>query len=195
MTAHDNLSKIFEKYRYDKSIETKSKTWFQQQTLLLNKKRINERKLFSQQKLSSRLMPGKLYMFYYDPLLKDSLPYYDKFPLVFPFKVMKEGFLGLNMHYLAYFDRVQLMSRLIQLSNADTLDASTRLKYSWEFIKGVAKFKTAAPCVKHYKINHVQSPFIEIPSIDWHTAMMLPVERFVGANKANVWANSWQQTT
>lgn len=190
-----DLATVFEKYKYDRTIETKSKTWFQQQTLLLAKKRINEKKLFSEQQMASKVVPGKLYLFYYDPKWKAKLPFYDKFPLVFPFKAMKDGFLGLNMHYLPYYHRVQLLSRLMQISGNKTLDANTKLKYSWSLIDGVSKFKTAEPCVKHYLLGHVQSLFIEIASTDWHTAMMLPVERFVGTNKANVWVNSWQQIT
>ena len=32
--------------------------------------------------LKGKLMVGNMYMFRYDPKLKESLPYYDKFPLV-----------------------------------------------------------------------------------------------------------------
>lgn len=191
--AKDDLSSIFERYRQDRSIETKSKTWFTQQTQLLGRKRVNEKKLFSEQQNVSKIIPGKLYLFYYDPKFKATLPFYDRFPLVFPFKAMKDGFLGLNMHYLPYYHRVQLMSRLMQFASSHTLDANTKLKYSWSLIDGVSKFKTAEPCIKHYLLNHVQSKFIEVPATDWHTAMMLPVERFVGSNKTNVWVDSWQK--
>lgn len=191
--AKSQLETLFQKYKYDRTVETKSKTWFQQQTLLLGKKRINEKKLFSEQQTTSKIMPGKLYLFYYDPKWKSTLPFYDRFPLVFPFRAMPDGFLGLNMHYLPYFHRVQLMSRLMQFATNKNLDENTKLKYSWDLINGVAKFKTAEACIKHYLKDHVESLFIEIPATDWHTAMMLPVERFVGSNKSNVWVNSWQQ--
>ena len=57
-------------------------------------------------------------------------------------------------------------------------------------IGGVAKFSKASFCIKSYLGDHVRSPFVEIPGQDWHTAMMLPVERFVGANKSAVWEES-----
>lgn len=191
--AKQDLMTIFEKNRYDRNIVNKSKEWYFQRTWLLARKRVNRDKLFSQEKLTSRIEPGKLYMFYYDPKWKDKLPYYDTFPLVFPFTALDNGFLGLNMHYLPYYDRVQLLSRLMTISGNRKLDANTKLKYSWGLISGVSKFKTAAPCVKHYLLDHVQSQFIEIPSTDWHTAMMLPVEKFVKSSKVNVWADSWQK--
>ena len=43
---------------------------------------------------------GGLYFFYYDPKTKDSLPYYDTFPLVLALERYNDGFLGLNLHYL-----------------------------------------------------------------------------------------------
>lgn len=185
-----DLQTIFDQYRYDQSIQKKSKTWFQQQATLLARKRINEKQLFSQNRAVSKVMPGKLYMFYYDPKHKDTLPYYDTFPLVFPFRAMPDGFLGLNMHYLPYFHRVQLMTRLLDFANNKTLDENTRLRYSWSLLNGAARFQTASACVKHYLKDHVASTFLEIPGDDWHTAMMLPVERFVGANKVTVWGDS-----
>ena len=185
-----NLQQIFDKYKYDSSIATKSRNWFQQQTTLLAAKRLNEKKLFTEQRVVSKIQPGKLYMFYYDPKYKDSLPYYDRFPLVFPYKAMPEGFMGLNMHYLPYFHRVQLMTRLMQFASNTKLDETTKMRYSWEVIGGLSRFRDAEPCVKHYLRDHVQSMFIEIPGQDWHTAMMLPVERFVGANKNSVWGDS-----
>lgn len=186
----DTLETIFEKNRYDKTIERKSRAWFQQQQLLLSRSKINEKKLFSENNATSKVAPGKLYMFYYDPKHKDTLPYYDRFPLVFPYSATKEGFMGLNMHYLPYFQRIQLMTRLMAFATNRSMDENTKLRYSWELIGGVARFKAAEACIKHYLKDHVRSMFIEIPGQDWHTAMMLPVERFVGANKNIVWGDS-----
>lgn len=186
----NNLESIFNKYRYDPNIVKKSQAWFNQQAVLIGNKRLNERKLFNEQKTVSRIIPGKLYMFYYDPKGKEDLPYYDVFPLVFPYKSMKDGFMGLNMHYLPLFYRVQLMTRLMQFATNKSMNEDTRLKYSWSLIGGVSRFKDAEPCVKHYLGSHVRSQFIEVPAQDWHTAMMLPVERFVGKNKNTVWKES-----
>lgn len=187
MMKNDSLETIFEKYKYDASISQKSKTWFQQQALLLSRKRIDPKAIFREQHLTSKIVPGKLYMFYYDPKHKATLPHYDRFPLVFPYSATKEGFMGLNMHYLPYYHRVQLMSRLMQFASNKTLDANTKLRYSWSLIAGMAKFKLAESCIKHYLVDHVDSMFVEVPSTDWHTAMMLPLEKFVGSNKSTIW--------
>jgi len=187
----NTLQTIFDKYKQDSSIVHKSQSWFLKQTAMLQGAVINKNRLFREGKIVNRIIPGRLYMFYYDPKHKDELPHYDRFPLVFPYKFTpQDGMMGLNMHYLPYFQRVQLMDRLMQFSSNKNFDENTRIRYSWDLISGVAKFKFAQSCIKHYLKDHIESQFIEIPPSDWHTAMMLPVETFVGANKKQVWKES-----
>ena len=194
MATKSQLQDIFDKYRYDPSIVKKSKTWFEQQALLLSKKRITPQMVLNNDpanvKSPNGIMPGKLYMFFYDPKLKAELPYYDKFPLVFPFRRMEDGFIGLNMHYLPHRLRIILMDRLMMFASNDKMDATTKLRYSWALIDGVAKFNLAKPCVKRYLTNHLKSQLVNVPADDWTTAMMLPVERFTKASKEYVWSES-----
>ena len=133
---------------------------------------------------------GMMYCFFYDPKTKATLPYYDKFPLVFPFSRTEDGFIGLNMHYLPHKLRFVLLDRLLMFKNNEKFDESTKLKYSWAAIDGMSKFALAKPCVKRYLSSHMKSPLHNINSDDWATAMMLPVERFVGASQAAIWADS-----
>lgn len=187
----NDLKTIFDKYKQDASIVHKSQSWFMKQTAALQGAVINKNRLFREGKIVSRIIPGRLYMFYYDPKYKDELPHYDRFPLVFPYKFTpQDGMMGLNMHYLPYFQRVQLMDRLMTFASNKNFDENTRIKYSWNLIAGVSKFKFAQSCIKHYLKEHIESRFIEVPPSDWHTAMMLPVETFVGANKKQVWKES-----
>jgi hypothetical protein len=187
-----DLKDIFEKYHYDKDIAKKSQTWFNQQITLLGKKRITPNQVLrSNHTLTqNNIIPGKMYMFFYDPKLKATLPYYDRFPLVFPFSMTEDGFIGLNMHYLPHKLRFLLLDRLSAFTNNEKYDESTRIKYSWALIDGMSKFAIAKPCVKRYLANHLKSPLHTVSADDWATAMMLPVERFVGASTAQVWADS-----
>jgi hypothetical protein len=187
-----DLKDIFEKYRYDRDIAQKSQAWFNQQVLLLAKKRITPNQVIRSQavKTQNNIVPGKLYMFFYDPKTKATLPYYDRFPLVFPFSFHEDGFTGLNLHYLPHKLRFALIDRLLMFKNNDKFDETTRIKYSWATIDGMSKFAMAKPCVKRYLSNHLRSPLHTVSANDWSTAMMLPVERFVGASTAEVWADS-----
>ena len=69
---------------------------------------------------------GRMFSFFYEPKGKDTLTYYDKFPLVIPIQEAPGGFYGLNLHYLSYRMRMFFLSRLTMLlvnpyGKADTL--------------------------------------------------------------------------
>jgi hypothetical protein len=187
------LQEIFDSNRYDLSEAAKrSRSWYNQQVLLLSKQGITPQKMMKADAgtMSASVMPGRLYMFFYDPKMKKELPYYDRFPLVFPFSKVEGGFLGLNMHYLPYPLRVQLLHRLMVFANNTRMDQTTRLKYSWQMIDGISRYAAAQPCVKHYLMDHVRSPFKQVVSKDWATAMLMPVERFEKSSKEKVWIDT-----
>lgn len=187
------FEKTFQDNQYNlKQAVAKSQAWFTQQARLLGRQQVAPARLISTspELNQAKITPGHLYLFHYDAKHQDTLPYWDMYPLVFPFRRLADGFIGLNMHYLPYQLRVRLLDRLTQFQSNKTLTETTRLKYSWEMISNVSRFKLAAPCVHRYLSNHVQSPFKRIDATDWTTAMMLPVERFVGAQKQAVWTNS-----
>lgn len=189
----EQLTDIFKKNQYDlKQASLKSKSWFQQQTLLLTKQKITPAKIIKSDasKLKTTVVPGSLYMFLYDAKHKETLEYWDRFPLVFPYEQTPDGFMGLNMHYLPYQPRIILLQRLMNFATNKQMNETTRIKYSWGLIKGVSKFKWAEPCLKHYLKEHLRSSLRKVEPIDWATAMLLPVEQFVGTTKQNVWRNS-----
>jgi hypothetical protein len=192
-TKPPNLLDIFEKNKYNlEDTSKKSRAWFSQQVLLLRGQRITPEKVMRSdvKQLKQQLQPGFLYMFAYDPKYKDTLPYYDRFPLVFPYAKFSGGFMGLNMHYLPYPMRITLLDRLMVFANNTKMDEITRLKYSWQLIDGASRYAMAKPCIKQYLTNHVISPFRKIESKDWATAMMLPVEQFTNATREQVWTDS-----
>ena len=142
------------------------------------------------ERLTSRVMIGRMYHFFYDPKHKKTLPYYDRFPLIFPFKRVRGGFLGINLHYLPLRLRAKLMDELYTLSRDNRYDENTRLRISYKILNGAAKYKYFKPCVKHYLTPHVKSRFLEVYAAEWDIALFLPTERFVGANKRAVHADS-----
>ena len=99
-------------------IAKKSQSWFTQQVMLLNKKRITPNQVLRNQhvKTQNNMVPGKMYMFFYDPKTKDKLKYYDRFPLVIPFRVIRGGFLGLNLHYLPIKYRIAFLDKLLDMA-------------------------------------------------------------------------------
>ena len=93
---------------------------------------------------------GNMYAFFYDPKTKAKLPYYDRFPLIFPIKKLPDGFLGINMHYLPYQLRARLMDALYSITNNKKYDESTKLRISYDILNSASKFKFFKPTVKSF---------------------------------------------
>lgn len=200
-TTNKTMTDIFEQYKYDRTTLKNSETWYEQQILLLKNQvsskvssssRITPNKLMvnDPDSLKNRITPGSLYMFFYDPKHKATLPYYDTFPLVFPYRAIPGGFMGLNMHYLPYQLRSRLLDGLLKFTNNTRMDKTTKLKFNWDLITSVAALAPAKACIKHYLSTHVMTQFKKIEIDHWPTAMMLPVERFVKARRERVWSDS-----
>lgn len=138
---------------------------------------------------SDRIVPGYMYLYIYDPKHKDTLPYYDSFPLTIPFQEVDGGFLGLNLHYLPYHYRAALLDKLLLTANLK-LTETNKIKFNWDLVRGFSQFAYAKPCVKHYLYSHVQTPFKKINSYDWSSVVLLPTEQFAKATPQQVWADS-----
>ena len=140
--------------------------------------------------LTTKSVLGKMYFYSYDPKWKDILPYYDTFPLVFPIEKYKDGFLGLNFHYLAPKDRAVLMDQLKGFANNKKYDETTRLLLTYNMLKGFSKIKRAKPTVHRYLTSKLKSRFVLVNADEWEVALFLPVERFRKASKKKVWSQS-----
>ena len=172
-----------------------ARDWFRDTAQSVTR-RINEQSLVSkapQDRLKSRILPGRLYMFSYDPKHKQELPYYDKFPVIFPIQPAKDGFLGINFHYLPHVYRARLMDALYTTASDQRMDDNTRLRISYSVLQAAAKFRYFKPCIKHYLNSHVKSRFLFVPPTEWELALFLPLERFIKANKQTVYSDVRRQ--
>lgn len=141
-------------------------------------------------RLRNSTIIGKMYFYFYDPKTKDSLPYYDRFPLVLPIEHYNDGFLGLNLHYIHPKQRIILLDKLSEYANNKNFDSTTRLRLSYAALAASSKAFEAQPCIKRYLFSHVQSRFMEIDANEWDIAALLPMESFAGATTSKVYADS-----
>lgn len=182
------MATVFDKINQSAAGQQKSAQWYQSQVKKLGA--INANQLMKEGVLTNQIFPGFMYMFFYDPKLKDSLPYFDRFPLVLPFRKVSDGFYGINLHYLPYMMRFKLLGYLSEYINDQSIDENTKLRMNWRMLTSSSKLGPVKACVKHYLVDHVQSRFLKIPYEDWVTASQLPVEKFVGSTKDRVWKDS-----
>ena len=169
-----------------------ARNWYRQTAS--DYKKVQENQLFGKKSDKERMMSqplvGGMYMMEYVAKTRAKLPYYDRLPLIFPYKKVKGGFFALNMHYLPLEFRAKLMDALYDTANNTRYDETTRLRISYKILDKAAKYREFRPCVKRYLTSQVSSRFLYVYPAEWDIALFLPTERFVGAAKTTVFADS-----
>jgi hypothetical protein len=164
-----------------------SKNWFYRKIRTLTN--ISPSKILTDDSVVVRSRPliGRMFMFLYDPKHKETLPYYDKFPLILMVGPAKGGFYGLNLHYLPARQRAVFFDRLMEHMSNNKLDETTRFRLSYEMLNSTAKLRAYAPCFKHYLYKHVVSKTVEILPKEWEIALFLPTDSFIGQKNISIW--------
>jgi hypothetical protein len=163
----------------------KSANWYRSNVASIAD-RVTARKLMNQGKLIGRPSAGRLNMFFYDPKLKKTLPYYDTFPLVLPLEPIKGGFMGMNFHYLPPLLRFRLLQRMQRFADGG-LNEKTKIDATYDDVKGIGLVK---PTIKKYLYGHVRSQFLRIDFDEAALAVYLPVQQFKKAGTSRVYADS-----
>jgi hypothetical protein len=172
-----------------KSLTRGSRNWLTDNVNKVSRAPSKKLVLESGQTIADALI-GNMFMYYYDAKHKDTLPYWDKFPLIFVIEIYPDGWLGLNLHYLPITLRTKLFDKLLQFANDKSLDKITKLRLSYGLLKNVAKFPEVQPTIKRYLSSHVKSQLVKIHPVDWEIAVFLPVEQFQKEKKEFVWKES-----
>ena len=136
-----------------------SMDWFQDRVSNVNVSRAG---LLKDGPTRARQVYGSMYNFQYDPKTKQTLPYYDRFPLVIPVQPAKKGFHGMNLHYIAPNIRAQFLDSLMDITNNDKYDRSTKFKLTYQILKRATQYRFFKPCFKHYLSEHIQSKLLLI---------------------------------
>ena len=160
---------------FDKILDTttgpKSYDWYRKEVAKLTTP--GARALINQGKATLRPKYGVMNLFGYDPKLKASLPFYDRFPLIFPLEPAKGGCYGLNFHYLRPGARVAFLRQLSRYASDKNFDKKTR--YNIGELSGTYFKKT----IKHYLFSQVRTSFLNITADEMAIGIFLPVARFI----------------
>jgi hypothetical protein len=170
-----------------------ARDWYRDQAKTVSRSSLDEMRLVREmgtERYENRFRIGHMYMFAYDPKHKETLPYYDRFPLIFPINRAKGGFLGINFHYLPLQLRAKLMDSLYEVATNNRFDESTKIRASYGILNGAAKYKEFKPTVKHYLSSHIRTRLVYVNPAEWDVALFLPLERFEKASRTKVWADS-----
>lgn len=139
--------------------------------------------------------PGKVYAYIYDAKHKDTLAFWDKYPLIIYLGLGTQGstqlMYGLNMHYIPPKARQQLLEDLLkQYATTSVITNKTKLKINWSKVKGYAG---ADKMIKAYLPSHIKGPLVEIKPDDWANVVLLPLQQFMSKGKrysaSKVWSS------
>lgn len=132
---------------------------------------------------------GHIYQFVYDAKTKSKLKYYDSFPLSIVIEKYRNGFLGINLHYLPTAMRFLFMNQLweyVSSENMNSLDEDTRFILRYKMLASIAGKKYYKPCLKRYLYTQMKTPMYHIPADKWTFAMVLPSAKFFDSNDSQV---------
>ena len=190
------MSNLFQKLGYEAfraGINPRSqeaRDWFRRKAQSLS--RINRLELLQDDalKLTNRQLVGSMQMFFYDPKHKETLPFYDKFPLAIIVGPAPGGFYGLNLHYLPAVLRAKFLDALLNITSNDKFDETTRFELSYKMLNGARNMRYFKPCYKHYLTSHVKSRFARVAAPEWEIATFLPTADWQKQSQAKVHAAS-----
>ena len=194
------MASLFQKLEFEafrKGITPRSKesrAWFMNKAKNLN---VSRSKLMKEDpiELSSRPAVGRMYMYFYDPKHKETLPYYDRFPLIIMVGPAPRGFMGLNLHYLPLATRAKFLDALLGTINNERYDESTRFRLSYDMLKRASRLRAFKPCLKRYLNAHVRSRLALVPAPEWEIATFLPTADFEKASSSEVYRDSRRKMT
>jgi hypothetical protein len=168
-----------------------AREWFREKVRELSG-RINREKLLSDPafKLKDNPIWGQILMFVYRAKNRETLEYYDRFPLALMISEKASGFLGLNLHYLEPMTRAVFLDRLMDILGQKELDFTTRLRVTYQLLQKTKKFREFWPCLHEYRYDCITSKIVQVSAADWPVAVFLPTEYFSGAPKTQVWRES-----
>ena len=192
------MSSLFAKLEYEAfraGINPRTKEaqdWFRKKAQQM--RRVNRMDLLQddQVKLANRQNPliGSMNMFFYDPKTKDTLPFYDRFPLAIIVGPAEKGFYGLNLHYLPPILRAKMLDALLDITNNKKYDETTRFQMSYKMLQSSSKLRYFKPCFKHYLTAHVKSRLARVQAPELEIATFLPTASWEKSSATNVYRES-----
>jgi len=176
-----------------RKMSTDSMDWFRKKVSLLGKSAFQ--RVMSDAQATNKMLArspgiGFMYTFAYFAKWDETLPYWDRFPLIFIIGSYEDGFLGLNLHYLPPKLRAILLDALMAFASNKSMPTKVKINATYQTLKGFSKFDLVKPCVKRYLFSQLRSGIAKISSDEWEPAIFLPYESFVRSSNSGVWSDS-----
>lgn len=151
-----------------------SARWFAEQ--VRKGPKINNLEKVTKDLKSTKIEPGKMFIYSYDPKLKESLPFYDTNPIVIILDMTRDGWYGANLHYLPPTMRAVLLAEVNKGKRSGA-----------QIVRALEGNPVTKFCLKRYLASHVVSKPKVVSRADWEIAIQLPFESFQKAAMKDIW--------
>ena len=161
---------------FNRTVEYKNKLIYESMDWMKDRSQVISQNIVKE--MSSRTEKvsrwGHIYQFVYEAKTKSKLKYYDFFPMSIVLEKYKDGFLGINLHYLPLTMRFMFMEQLWKYVSTQTedFDDDTRIILRYKMLKTISGKKYFRPCLKRYLYSHMKTPMYHIPANKWMYAMI-----------------------
>ena len=161
----------------------------------MRKLKVNTDKFYKQSVMprTRRYLEGRMYNFFYDPIGEETLPYYDRFPLVLCMHIFPDRMMGLNLHYIQPRYRLILLDELFKYVNNTDYDERTRFRVTYPILKSASKLRWGRPCFKTYLFSQVHGNALEIETEYWDIVSFLPTAQFMKKNIRSVYRDTLEK--
>ncbi len=141
-----------------------------------------------------RVIPGQLVFFTYRPTSESFInrnQFYDKYPLVVVTKAHKDGFEGVNLHFLSPKWREVLFTNMMESIPQTTPSREewlTRFRINKNTLSSSSRFKLYKPCFRRYLKSGMRRRPVVIPFDFWNETVQAKLEGFMrsGNNRKRV---------
>lgn len=170
-----------------------SLTWFKNKVRdTFGTKGVSPETFFDKRNYPNVPIPGNIVTFKYVPKTINSLPFYDVFPLVLIIKLVPQGFIGINFHYLHPMDRAMFMSKLQKYQKTYS-NGTLRINVAYNTLKRSPQLVYYKTCIRRYYRSNIKTMFYTLMPNEWDIALFLPTEKFTKIRKQKVWEQSQQK--
>jgi len=191
----ENLFEKYKKLLEEEGIESNTKLsqeWFFDRIREINREQVDRQSIITNPpiRMATNQFVGRMYLFRYNPIGRQTLPYYDRFPLVILISMQKEGFMGLNLHYLPMDLRQRLFYNLLNRASQSEFRWNTYLKIDYDYLRSKTLLRSHKACIKRYRYDQIYGRMANIPAPEWEIAVHLPLASWRKAGEGRIFKDS-----
>lgn len=142
---------------------------------------------------TSRVRVGGMFMFTYNAKYQEELDYWDRVPLIIPFREDATHFWGINFHYAPPIYRAVIMDNLYNIMENPNITDIQKEKLTYKMLQAMSSASFIQPLIKCYLKGHVTSQFIRIEPELWNVALFLPTQQFQKQSVRKVYSDYYRK--